>query len=431
MSIRPLARSAPGRVRDSVAAFGMVLALPRARLVAVTSLVARLPKGMMPLAVVLVVHQAVGSYAMAGLATGLVAAGDAASAPVKGWLADRFGRGPVLIPSAVVHVAAVGAVLVLVRDGTAGGAVAAAACLAGIGMPPVSGSIKAVWPKLAGRDALAAAYAVESLLQQLVFLSGPLVVAAVTAASNPAAALACSAVMVAGGTAAFVAAAAAAAPHSRTRRVRQERGAWQVPVVRILACATMVQSLVFGAVPVGIAAVTAAAGVPGLAGVILAALTAGGVIGTFGPSAAPGKRRYARLAACFAVALLPAAAFSTRPSAGFLIATAAALAVAGLFITPLAATSYLLTEQATTSGHRTEAFTWLSTGQAVGTAAGASLAGIAASGAGPPAALALLPAAASLFAIIARTLPPDSPAIPDDHNQPPGHPSAFQRPKSP
>jgi hypothetical protein len=229
----------------------------------VTSVVARLPKGMVPLAMVLVVHRAVGSYAVAGLAVGLVAAGDAASAPVLGWLADRFGRGPVFIPSAAVHVAAVGAVLVL----------------------------------------------------------------------------ACSAVMAAGCIAGFVA-----------------------------------------------AAVTAAVGLPGLAGVILAPLTAGGVIGTFGPPAAPGKPRHVRLASGFAAALLPAAVFSTRPSAGFLIAIGAALAVDGLFIAPIAATSYLLAEQAIAPGHRAEAFTWLSTSQAVGNAAAVSLASLAASGAGPAAA---------------------------------------------
>jgi hypothetical protein len=204
---------------------------------------------------------------------------------VQGWLADRLGRGPVLIPSAAVHVAAIGAVLVAVREGAPDGAVAAAAALAGIGMPPVSGSIKAAWPKLAGRGALAAAYVVESLLQQVVFLSGPLVVAAVTAASGPGVALACSPVLTAGGTVGFVAA-TAVAPDPRARRGRRARGAWRVPVVRILACVTLVQSLVFGALPVGIAAAAAAAGFPGLAGVILAAITAGGIIGTFGPPAA-------------------------------------------------------------------------------------------------------------------------------------------------
>jgi hypothetical protein len=102
----------------------------------------------------------------------------------------------VLIPSAAVHAAAVVAVLVLVHHGAPAAAVAAAACLAGIGMPPVSGSIKAAWPHLAGQAALPAAYALESLLQQLVFLTGPLLVTAITAVAGPSAALTCSAALV-------------------------------------------------------------------------------------------------------------------------------------------------------------------------------------------------------------------------------------------
>jgi hypothetical protein len=67
-------------------------------------------------------------------------------------------------------------------------------------------------PQLAGQGRLPAAYAMESLLQQVVFLSGPLLVAALTAASGPVAALACSAVLAAVGTVGFVVAAATTAP---------------------------------------------------------------------------------------------------------------------------------------------------------------------------------------------------------------------------
>jgi MFS family permease len=142
-----------------------VLAPQQVRLVATTSLLGRLPKGMLPLTVVLMVHQATNSYATAGLAAALLSAGDAISAPAQGWLTDRFGRDRVLIPSAALHVAALGGVLILIRSGTLIG-VMAAAFVAGIGMPPISGSIKAAWPKMAPPDALAAAYVVESLLQQ-------------------------------------------------------------------------------------------------------------------------------------------------------------------------------------------------------------------------------------------------------------------------
>lgn len=397
------------QARDSAAALRAVVDPPSVRLVAATSLVARLPKGMVPLATVLLLRQSAGSYAIAGIAVALTALGDAASAPAQGWLADRLGCGRVLIPTAAVHVAAVAALLLLVRDRAPVAAVLACAGLAGIGLPPVSGSIKAAWPRLAGPADLPAAYALESLLQQVVFLSGPLLVAVMTAAGGPAAALACSAALVAVGTVSFAAALARAAPARRTRRGQRAHGAWRLPAVRILGCATMLQGLAFGALPVGIAAVCAAARHPGLAGIVLAALTAGGLAGAFGPVAAAGQRRYLRLCWLFAAALVPAAALGVWPSAVSLLGIAAALAAAGLLVTPIAAISYVLTEQATTPAHRTEAFTWLSTGLAIGGAVGAALAGVLVSAAGPAAALAILPAAIALSALVAGTWP-DRPA---------------------
>jgi MFS family permease len=339
MSLRPLARARPVQIRVSAEAFRIVLARPGVRLVAATSLVARLPKGMVPLATIFLLRQASGSYAISGVTAALVAAGDAVSTPAQGRLMDRLGRGRVLIPTAAVHVAAVAAVLVLTHDGAPAGAVAACACAAGIGMPPVSGSIKAVWPVLAGQDRLPAAYALESLLQQVVFLSGPLVVAALITASGPATALACSAVLTGAGTVSFVAA-AAGTEALEVRCDQRRRGAWTVPAVRILAFSTALQGLTFGALPVGLAAVTAAAALPGLAGVLLATLTIGGIIGTFGPVTAAGQRRYVRLSAGFAAALIPVAVLGTDPSAKALILTGAALTAAGLLVTPIAATSY-------------------------------------------------------------------------------------------
>ncbi len=77
--------------------------------------------------------------------------------------------------------------------------------------------------------------------------------------------------------------------------------------------------------------------------------------------------------------------------------------VAGLFVTPMAATSYVLIEQATTPAHRTEAFTWLSTGQGTGNAARAALAGILTGSADAAIGLGILPIAVGLAALIARS----------------------------
>jgi MFS family permease len=249
MSLRLMARVVPDQVQVSADAFRTLFALPHARLVAATSLVARLPKGMVLLSVVLLLRQTSGSYAIAGVTAAAVAVGDAVSTPAQGRLLDRFSRGRVLIPSAALNVAAISAVIVLAGRGAPADVVAAIACLAGIGMPPVSGSVKAVWPQLAGQDRLPAAYAMESLLQQVVFLSGPLLVTVLAAAGGPAAALACSAVLVAAGTVGFVLAAAAAVPSAETRPDHRAHGAWRVATVRVLVCSTLLQSLVFGALP--------------------------------------------------------------------------------------------------------------------------------------------------------------------------------------
>ncbi|HEX6443659.1 MAG TPA: MFS transporter [Streptosporangiales bacterium] len=375
--------------------------MPGVRSVAASSLLARLPKGMVPLATVLVLHRATGSYAVAGSATALIAIGDAATTPVEGRLVDRFGMAAVLLPLAMLHLAGVAALLAFATRGSSVVGVAAGACAAGIGVPPVSGCVKAVWPHLVDRHRLPAAYAIESLLQQVTFLSGPLLVALCATLANPVLALASAAVLVGVGTAWFVIAARTVWPSSRERR-HWPRGAMRVAAVRALVCTTGAQSMVFGALPVGIAAFTMAGNVPDLAGVVLASQTLGGVLGTFLPARTATARRYTRLLVRYAAALGPVAVMAASPSSPTLFAIGLALLVAGLSITPIAATGYLLTEQATQSTHRTEAFAWLSTGQAVGNAAGAAVAGMLIEHAGTVAALTILPLAAALAAAISH-----------------------------
>jgi hypothetical protein len=284
--------------------------------------------------------------------------------------------------------------------------------VAGIGMPPVSGSIKAVWPRLAGPDRVAEAYTVESLLQQIVFLAGPLLVALLAGLSGPAAALACSAGLVLAGSVWFTAAASGLGRAPRAAPGRPGPDGGQVSSgddrrgrdVRILVGCTLLQGLIFGALPVGVAAVTAAARLPGLAGVVQAATTLGGLAGTFGLAVTASRRGYARVTGAFAVALTPAALLASAPSAPVLAALGISLAVAGLFVTPVAAVSYVLMERSAVPGRHTEAFAWLSTGLAIGTAAGSGLAGLLAGSAGPAAALAIGPAAAGLSALLSLLL---------------------------
>ncbi|GAA3232970.1 MFS transporter [Dactylosporangium siamense] len=376
-----------------------VLLSRRAFPVACSSLIARLPKGITPLAVVILIHQTTGSYAIAGAIAAGTAFGDALTTPVQGRLLDRFGRGAVLIPSAMVYAVALALLPLLALRHAPTAAVLACALLAGSGFPPISGSMKALWPRLVTDTvAVGTAYAAESLIQQILLLIAPLLASALITWFAPAAALWAAAAATLLGTVSFVAFAArvdagtAPGPH-------RPGSALRVPAIRLLVAATLVQGLIFGALPVVLSGLAAHAGAPDVAGLLLAAWICGGVLGSFRASRAAFPSALARLAAALAAPAVVAAV-----TGGRLVPVALAFGVAGLFLTPVAAASYVIVDDTAPPGRRTEAFTWLSTALAVGGSAGSALAGASIDGLGILPAVFLPTAAAGLAALVATRL---------------------------
>jgi MFS family permease len=135
-----------------------VLFTRRAFPCAVSSLIARLAKGMTPLAAVVLIHQTTGSYADAGVVTVALALGDAAATPAQGRLLDRYGHAAVLLPSAGLYAVALAVLPVLAVRHVTVSVLSGCALLAGAGFPPVSGSMKALWPRLVPPGATGSAY---------------------------------------------------------------------------------------------------------------------------------------------------------------------------------------------------------------------------------------------------------------------------------
>jgi hypothetical protein len=376
-----------------VSAVLSVLFTRRAFPTALSSLVARLPKGMTPLAAVTLMHQSTGSYATAGVVTAALALGDAAATPFQGRLLDRFGRGRVLVPSAVLYALTLSALPLLVGHRVPVGVLTGCALLAGAGFPPVSGSMKALWPRLVPGGAAGAAYAAESLIQQVLLLVAPLLTTVLLVWSGAAVALWAAAVATLLGTVAFV---AWAAPVRDGRPAATGGGgALRVPAIRVLVASTAVQGMVFGALPVIVPALAGRAGAASLAGLLLAAWTFGGITGSLRRTTLRYPVALAGLSAALAVVAVTAAV-----SGGQLVPVAAALVAAGLFLTPVAAASYLVVGAKARPAHRIEAFAWLSTALAVGGSAGSATAGTAVQHLGPVAAMALPAAVATVATAI-------------------------------
>ena len=134
------------------------------------SLLARLPLGMISLAVVLLVSKH-GAYSRAGVVVALYVTGTGIAGPVIGRMVDRLGRAKVLPAFAAAEAVLLCFLAELSPQDT--GLLLACAFGAGLCTPPVTSSARALWPVVLPADQVPAAYALEATLQELAFIVGP------------------------------------------------------------------------------------------------------------------------------------------------------------------------------------------------------------------------------------------------------------------
>jgi MFS family permease len=379
-----------------------VLRMPHVAALTAAVLLARFPIGINGLAIILYVRERTGSFAIAGAVAGALAAGSAVGAPVLGRLVDRRGQRRVLIAAGIVHAAALGA---LVADGESGAhtvVLLAAGFVAGFAVPPASAVLRSMWPALLrGRpDLQQAAFALDSVMIELIFIAGPLLTAALTAIVSPATALIVSAVSVVAGTVWFT-----AQPPSRESLPDPEAGSGGVlgalrsPGIRSLVLISVPAGAGLGICEVALPAFSAAQGGPELAGVLLAIWSlgsaAGGLIYGGLSNRPPLDRVHLMMTAALPLSILPMVAANSFELMALLVIPA------GMFIAPLLASRNELVALVAPAGARTEAYTWPVTAFVGGIAGGAALAGAVVEGPGWRAALLIAVGFAAVGAAIA------------------------------
>jgi MFS family permease len=389
-----------------VARYRSVLSVPGCARVLATALIARLPQGMTSLGILLLVRSHTGSYAAAGVAVGAYDFATAAGAPLVGRLVDRFGRRHVLGPGAMLQ-ALVLLTLVLAANAGAGAVtLILISALAGALWPPIAPSVRALLSDLV-RDAKTreTAYALESVVQEFVWITGPLVVAGVIAFASPSAALLLSAAVSVTGTLLFVSSPAALGRGSRG--ARQGRS----PVLAIAELRTMLgpiflTGLAIGTVGVGLPALALHAGSRPATGLLLALWSVGSITGGLWYGArdwhAPLTARYRALLWTGVICMAPVIAARTIPE-GLIGAI-----LAGLVIAPVFSCQYALVGRVVPDGVQTEAFTWVSSALVGGLAAGSALGGGAVSVAGESAPFVLAVVAMGLAATSALRMPAEA-----------------------
>jgi MFS family permease len=353
-----------------------LLRLPGVARLAVASLLGRIPIVMVSLSYILLLRALGRPFALAGTVAGAVAVAAGIAAIPQGRLVDRFGQTRILIPFALANAAAVLGVLLTARAGGPAWALIALAALDGLTIPPLSASMRTLWPVLTGGEHVETAFALESVLQEGFYIAGPLLAGAIAALASPDAALVTAVVLTVGGTLLF-----ATSRVSRARRgVRSSAGrlgALASPGLRTLIVALLPAGIAFGALEVALPAFAEAHGSRPTAGLLLALWGVGSIVGGlwYGRQrfTGPVERRLLIVLAVMPVAMAPVALAGSVPTMAVLIA------VAGAPIAPAFTVSYTLIDRLASAGATTEAFTATTTaivaGLAFGNAAGGALVG--------------------------------------------------------
>ena len=406
-----------------------LLTLPGARRAFGAAAVARLSFGMAGLSLLLLIHQATGSFAAAGVAGGAFSAGTL-TAPVKARLLDRRGQRATLPLLGLGAAAALLAMALLGQAGDRNPAPYIAACaVAGSLMPPVGAAMRARWAIITGGGRnLERAYSLDAATEETLFMAGPVLTGVAVTAAGPALPMLITAALLAAGCV-LLAGAGTAAPAREPRR-GGPAGPLAGPGFRVLLAVVLTTSLGLGAIDVTITARAVADHHPGAAGYILAAGSLGSALGGL----AWGRRRRQSRASTEMTWLLVimAGGIALAAVAPDLLLAGVALALTGTVVAPSAVVSYLSAERL--AGPGAEASTWVNTAWNAGLAAGLALTGVAVSRVGPttPLLAGAVVLACAALAVRRRRSVFDTPA-PPPQPQPPalppsdGQPSAGER----
>lgn len=343
----------------------LVLRAPQVPWVLVASLLGRLPLGAAPLALLLFARDTLPLW-VAGVLVGAYTAGTAVGQPALARMADRRRQPPVMWGAVALSTA--GLLTVAAGPGTVAAIIGAFA--AGAGAPPFESCLRVLWTDLVPDRLRPAAYTLDVAVQEVIFIAGPLVTLAATAVAGPTGGLLTTALVQLLGTAVFT-----AAPAVRRWRGEPAPRHWAGPLraarLRLILGAILLVGAGIGGTTVAVAAYADAHGARSWAGWLIAANATGALLGGL-IFTAIGHRIADTPAALPALVALLAAGYAPLLIPMPVPVMALAMVVSGLALPPVLTRVFLATDRIAPPGTAAEAFAWVATAFAVGSALGAA-----------------------------------------------------------
>ncbi|MFF7155014.1 MFS transporter [Streptomyces sp. NPDC008139] len=359
------------------ASYAAVFRLPHARRTFGAALFGRLGYGVVSLSLVLSLTSATGSLSRGGLLATLFATVSVLLGPARAALVDRWGARRGLTTLALPFATTLFVLAAAVREpGAPLWAFAGLSGAAGALCPPLGPTMRALWDALTPDEALLQrAFSVDTVAEELIFLSGPLLVVAV----HPVNGLVLSGALIGCGTLAMVTSPAArllpprhksTASAAERLRLFGEKGGG----VRRAAYAAAGIGCCLGCVELFVIAFADRHHHPSAVGWILAAQSAGSALG--GLLYGRISWRLPAAARLPGLLLVLAALVSVTAAAPVLTVFGLCVAAAGTLTAPILSTAYLAAAGAAPDGATTRATTWVNSAVNAGSSAGGALAAL-------------------------------------------------------
>ena len=359
-----------------MATYMQVISRPGVLRVVSSQLFARFPFGLMSLAFVLHIQQKSGSYALAGLALGLETAGVAISGPLLGRWMGGWGVRRTLLVSASISATTI----FIIGLAPLPVEVLAVLCLVvGLSSPPIQSAVRTIYPMLVERKQMGTLYALDATLQEVIWIFGPVTATFIAAFTNTTVGIVVMGVIQITGAIWF----------SSNREIRSV----EIPKSKrrlggVLRSRVVVSNAIIGALLIGsfsgveigtVALFTDKA----TAGVIVGVLSLGSLLGGF-VLGHRSKTRWALSRYLLVVFAGFALVFISPDSA---VWVSVAWFIAGLGIAPALGLLGAIIGASVKTEDAPEAYGWVGTGQMIGYAGSAALAGLAIDLIAPEAAL--------------------------------------------
>ena len=357
------------------------LASPGALRFSAAGFLGRMQISMFGLGTVLLIAAVTGRYGLAGAVAAAGSIGYALVSPLTARLADRFGQRRVLRPLMLVFAASTAALVGCAQARAPAWALLVASGLAGAATPQLGSMVRARWSALLGGSPLLhAAFSLESVADEVIFVAGPVLVTLLATGIHPASGIGVAAATCVAGTLWLawqrvteppVRPPGQAPTWSAGRRARGNL--LPAPGLATLAPVYFFFGAMLAAIDLATVDFAQQHGHTALAGFILGGYALGSAAGGlwYGSRTwrAPLRRR-------FALTLGAAAAgTATLWAMPGLAALAADIFISGLALSPMLINGFSLIERQAPAGRQTEAMAWLTSAISVGTAAGSAAAG--------------------------------------------------------